>query len=81
MPRREASEPLGNESAMNVFSTSLRDHSYQKERPLKNTPLTKMDALQVVRTSFLGPRPFFYPPPGFSVITDASSKQKMTHMV
>lgn len=96
VPRREASEPLGNESAMNVFSISLRDnstnkkanrHSFYRDRhpfnfrkhlktgqlsnlpckdkkrtPAQNTPLTKMSALQVVRTSFLGPRPFFYPP-------------------
>ena len=50
MPRREASEPLGNESAMNVFATSLRDnntnkksqqtHSFYRDRYLIQLPKT-----------------------------------------
>ena len=31
MPLREALEPLGNELAMNVFATSVRDNSSNKE--------------------------------------------------
>ena len=97
MPQGEASEPLGNESAMNVFTTSLCDNNTNKKanrhtvfhrdrylfhfsktpenRPAvkfksvsTNTPLTKMSALQVVRTLFMGPRPFFLPLTGIDAV-------------
>ena len=53
MPRREASEPLGNEFAMNVFATSLRDNNTNKKSRQTHSFYRNRYLIQLLKTDQL----------------------------